>query len=138
MFVLQKVHNQFKVRGGRAIKMAAALCAAGVVAGVAGGVVLAQLTGRNPASQSEVTEYGPCTNLVPCVDPASLACATLPSSITLGVPGGTANSGGYAALDGPGASNCGSEPAPWPWGELGFRVGCGPPPIAASCANGSP
>ena len=57
--MLEKAHNQFKVRGGRAIKMAAALCVAGGLsaAGLAfwcgNTEVLSQVTGVNPTAVSE-------------------------------------------------------------------------------------
>ncbi len=69
MFVLQKVQNRFKVRGGRAIKMAAALCVAGLVAGVAGGVALAQVGGPNPVPVSEGQSVVCCVPLLGCKQP---------------------------------------------------------------------
>jgi hypothetical protein len=72
--------------------------------------------------------WSPCESLVPC-QVAGTDCAPLPSSITVMVPGGALNSSGYASDGG----SCGSEPAPFPWGEAGIRQPCGPAPVAASC-----
>lgn len=76
MFVLRKVHNQFKARGGRAIKIAAALCVAGLVAGVAGDVALAQVGGGNPTVGAEAGSV--CSKdvgVIPCwSDPRTIDC----------------------------------------------------------------
>lgn len=103
MFVIQKVHYQFKARGGRAVKMAAALCVAGVVAGIAGGVALAQVGGGNPTPNTETVNIQCCESVAGCPQPCQ----------NYG-PGTPLNQGASTDViaSGPGWTTCGEEQAP--------------------------
>jgi hypothetical protein len=81
--MFSKIRGQFNWRSG-VINMAV-LCVAGVVAGIAGGVALAQMGGANPTAATEA--YESCTN-----EGSSYTCTPVPVNC--------ANGGGCIALAG--------------------------------------
>jgi hypothetical protein len=63
------IRDRFKAQGGGAMKKVAALCVAGVVAGVVGGVALAQVAGPNPPPATETPSAPCCISVMGCAAP---------------------------------------------------------------------
>ena len=88
--MFSKIHNRFNDRGGKRMIMVAAVCVAGLAAGIGGRVVLAQLREGNPQTTTEWNGMYNCPantscEAVPCPHPSATdSCGTYVQSFFIG------------------------------------------------------
>jgi|GEM_PF-5778054 len=106
------IHNRFNWRrGGTKMIVAAVICAAGLTVGAGDGTLLAQLSGGNPQSNTEMLPYECCGSVAGC----SYSCrwsVTLKTWVTLTALPSLACAPAGSFLDqcamGPGTVACGT------------------------------